>query len=46
MISLCVESKNNTNKSTYKIEKDSQTQKTILWLPKWGGGEDKLGVWD
>ena len=26
--------KNNTNEFTYKIETDSQTQKTNLWLPK------------
>ena len=26
--------KNNTNESIYKIEKDSQTQKTDFWLPK------------
>ena len=29
-----VESKKNTNESMYKIETDSQTQKTNLWLPK------------
>ena len=28
-------------------QKDSQTQKTNLWLPKRKGGErDKLGGWD
>ena len=28
-------------------QKDSQTQKTTLWLPKGkDGGRDKLGVWD
>ena len=26
--------KNNTNESIYKIEKESQTQKTDFWLPK------------
>ena len=32
--------KNNTNESIYKIETDSQTLKTNLWLPKGkGGGE-------
>ena len=31
----------------YKMETDSQTQKTNLWLPKGkGGGRDKLRVWD
>ena len=31
----------------YKIEKDSQTQKTNLWLPKGKGvGGDKLGLWN
>ena len=32
--------KNYTNEFIYKIETDSQTQKTNLWLPKgreWGG---------
>ena len=29
--------KNNTNESIYKIETDSQTQKTNLRLPKWKG---------
>ena len=39
--------KNDTNKSIYKIETDSQTQKTNLWLPmgKGRGGRDKLGAW-
>ena len=38
--------KNNTSESTYKIETDSQTQKTNLWLPRgqveggWTGGWD------
>ena len=42
---LHVESKkNDTNELIYKIETDSQTQKTNLWLPK--GKGDKLGVWD
>ena len=30
--------KENTNKSIYKTERDSQTQKIDLWLPK-GKGE-------
>ena len=30
--------KNNTNESIYKIETDSQTQKTKLRLPKGKGG--------
>ena len=37
--------KNDTNESTYKLETDSQTQKTNLWLPKGKVKErDKLGV--
>ena len=39
--------KNDTNKLIYKMETDSQTQKTNLWLPKgkgWAG--DKLGIWE
>ena len=39
--------KNDTNKHIYKMETDSQTQKTNLWLPKgkgWAG--DKLGIWE
>ena len=38
--------KNDTNELIYKTEKDSQTQKTNLWLPKGKGEKDKLGVWD
>ena len=39
--------KNDTNKLIYKTEKDSQTQKTNLWLPKGKGGrQDKLGIWE
>ena len=34
--------KKGTNELTYKTERDSQTQKTNLWLPNL---EDKLGVW-
>ena len=30
--------KENTNKSIYKTERDSQTQKIDLWLPKGKGG--------
>ena len=50
MQSLYVDSKrkkNYTNGLIYKTEKDSQTQKTNLWLLKGKGkGRDKLGVWD
>ena len=35
---------NNRNESTYKTERDSQTEQT--WLPKGTEGMDKLGVWD
>ena len=31
--------KNNTNESIYKTERDSQTWKTTLWLPKGKGGQ-------
>ena len=31
--------KNDTKKLIYKIETDSQTQETNLWLPKREGGE-------
>ena len=35
--------KNGTNELIYKIETDSQTLKTDLWLPKGkGGGKDKF----
>ena len=37
---------NNINESVYKIEKDSQTQKTHLRLPRRKLERDKLGVWD
>ena len=40
--------KSETNELIYKIEIDTKTSKTNLWLPKrkgWRGG-DKLGVWD
>ena len=30
--------KNDTNELIYKTEIDSETQKTNLWLPKWGRG--------
>ena len=46
MISLTCGSKNDANELIYKIEIDSQTQKTNLWLPKGKGGRDKVGVWD
>ena len=39
MMSLtCGILKENTNEMIYKIEIDSQTQKTNLWLPKGKGG--------
>ena len=39
--------KYDTNEFICKIEIDSQTQKTNLWLPKRKGWErDKVGVWD
>ena len=37
--------KYDTNELTYKIETNSQTQKTAVWLSK-GAGGNKLGVWD
>ena len=36
---LYVESKKDTNELIYRIETDSQTQKTNLWLPKGKQGE-------
>ena len=41
MISLTCGSKNDANELIYKIEIDSQTQKTNLWLPK-GKGEEGI----
>ena len=38
--------KNDTNELIYKIEIDSQTQKTNLWLPTGKAGKDKLGAGD
>ena len=39
--------KNDTNELIYRIETDSQTQKTNLRLPKGkDGGREKLGGWD
>ena len=40
--------KKGTNEFISKTERDSQTQKTNLWLPKGkgSGGRDKLGGWD
>ena len=38
--------KSNTNESTCKTERDSQTQKTNLRLPKQKGVGDLLGVLD
>ena len=38
---------NDTNELIYKTERDSQTLKTNLWLPKRKGSrKDKLGVGD
>ena len=37
--------KKDTNELTYKIERESQTKKTNLWLPKETQEKDKLGVW-
>ena len=37
--------KNDTNEVTYKIETDSQTLKTNVWLLKRKWGRDGLGVW-
>ena len=36
-----------TNELTYKTERDSQTQRTDLWLPKGreGVGEGRTGSW-
>ena len=50
MISLICESlKKDTNELVSRTERDSQTQKTNLWLPKGKGGwrgRDILGDWD
>ena len=44
---ICGVWKNDTNGLIYKIETDSQTSKTNLWLPKGKGeGKDGSGVWD
>ena len=40
---------NDTNELIYKIETDSQTLKTNIWLPKGkksGSRRDALGVWE
>ena len=37
--------KKGTNELIYKIERESQTKKTNLWLPKERQEKDKLGVW-
>ena len=34
--------KNDTNELIYKMETESQTQKTILWLSKGRGGKEYL----
>lgn len=36
--------KKDTNQLVCKVETDSQTSKTNLWLPKSGSGRDKSGV--
>ena len=48
MISLICRIYNMIQMNLFTKQKDSQTQKTNLWLPKGkgGGGGDKLGVWD
>ena len=47
MLSLtCGIYKSDTNELIYKIEIDSQTLKTILWLPKGERKRNKLGVGD
>ena len=39
--------KYDTNELIYKTETDSQTQRTDLWLPVWGGGGGGGGMeWD
>ena len=40
--------KYDTNEQIYKIETDSQTERTDLWLPRGRGerGREGLGVWD
>ena len=35
--------RNDTNELTYKTEKDSQTQKMNIWLPR---GRDSQGFWE
>ena len=37
--------KKGTNELIYKIERESQTKKTNLWLPKERQEKNKLGVW-
>ena len=44
---LCGIKKKDTNELTFRIETDSQTLKTKLWLQKWKGAmRNGLGVWD
>ena len=39
--------KYDTNEAIYKIETDSHTQRTDLWLSREGGwGRDGVDVWD
>ena len=42
----CGIQKNGTDESVCRAERDSQTWKTNVWLPKGKGGRDKLGIWD
>ena len=45
---MCGIEKNDTNEHIYKVEMDSHTQKTNLWLPEEegaGGGKNQK-VWD
>ena len=46
---MCAIQKDDTNELIYKTERDSQTLKTNLCLPKGkggAGGKDKVGGWD
>ena len=35
-----------TQMNLFTKQKDSQTSKANLWLPKGKGGRDKLGIWN
>ena len=46
---ICGLCKTDSNKLIYKIQMDSKTQKSNLWLLKGmagGWGRDKSGIWD